>query len=212
MTDRADLVILIAAAGAASRMRGADKLLEPVAGLPLLRRLAEAALTAGGEVAVALPPPGDPRRAGRIAALAGLAVTPLDVTAAAEGLSASIRAGAALAEARDAAGLLVLLGDMPEIGAAEIAAMTAAFASERAAGTPPRPLRGASAAGKPGHPVLFPRAFFTELGGLGGDAGAREILKRQRPRLVPLPGEAALTDLDTPEDWAAWRAARPRGG
>jgi molybdenum cofactor cytidylyltransferase len=46
---------------------------------------------------------------------------------------------------------------------------------------------------------------------LTGDTGAREVLKRHSDRvhLVPLKGDRALTDLDTPEDWAAWRA---RGG
>ncbi|PJE36025.1 nucleotidyltransferase family protein, partial [Pseudooceanicola lipolyticus] len=27
-----------------------------------------------------------------------------------------------------------------------------------------------------------------------------------RVQLVPLPGQRARADLDTPEDWAAWRA------
>ena len=51
-----DAHILLLAAGSSSRMRGGDKLLEPVAGRPLLTRIAEAALATGLPVHVALPP------------------------------------------------------------------------------------------------------------------------------------------------------------
>ena len=66
-----------------------------------------------------------------------------------------------------------------------------------------------SADGTPGHPVLFGRRFFETLAGLRGDRGAREVLREAAEFVteVPTPGRAALVDLDTPEDWAAWRAA-----
>ena len=62
--------ILILAAGSSSRMRGGDKLLEEVAGMPLLARITRAALDTGLPVTVALPPD-RPARAG---VLDGLAV------------------------------------------------------------------------------------------------------------------------------------------
>jgi CTP:molybdopterin cytidylyltransferase MocA len=42
---------------------------------------------------------------------------------------------------------------------------------------------------------------------LHGDEGARSVLAAQasRVRLCPLPLRHAVTDLDTPEDWAQWR-------
>ena len=49
-------LILILAAGAASRMRGGDKMLEQVAGVPQLRRIVNAACATGAPVRVALPP------------------------------------------------------------------------------------------------------------------------------------------------------------
>ncbi len=73
------------------------------------------------------------------------------------------------------------------------------------------PLRAASDQGVPGHPVLFPRRFLADLQALRGDTGARDLLARARPVLVPRPGRRALTDLDTPEAWAAWRAAGKDG-
>ena len=68
--------------------------------------------------------------------------------------------------------------------------------------------RAAAADGRPGHPVLFGRRFFEALAGLAGDHGAREVVRAAGEFVVDVPtkGAAAITDLDTPEDWAAWRA------
>ncbi|MEE8454751.1 MAG: nucleotidyltransferase family protein, partial [Limibaculum sp.] len=65
-------------------------------------------------------------------------------------------------------------------------------------------------AGRPGHPVLFGRRFFELLRALEGDRGARSLIEDDPEFLVDvvLPGAAAATDLDTPEDWDAWRARR----
>ena len=70
--------------------------------------------------------------------------------------------------------------------------------------------RGAAEDGTPGHPVLFDGALRDDFADLSGDSGGRAIIDRYKDRthLVPLPGRRALTDLDTPEDWEAWRSAR----
>ncbi|MFN5826754.1 MAG: nucleotidyltransferase family protein, partial [Rhodobacterales bacterium] len=64
--------------------------------------------------------------------------------------------------------------------------------------------------GTPGHPVLFPVWALADLAALTGDSGARDLLQtyRNRTELVALPARHAVTDLDTPEDWAAWRGAQ----
>lgn len=64
------------------------------------------------------------------------------------------------------------------------------------------------ARGTPGHPVVLPRRLFPSLLELRGDQGARALLAQEEEslRLIPLPGANATTDLDTAEDWAAWRA------
>jgi CTP:molybdopterin cytidylyltransferase MocA len=61
--------------------------------------------------------------------------------------------------------------------------------------------------GSPGHPVLFPKDCFDDLARLDGDQGARPVLRANDHRLlrIALPGQRALIDLDTPEDWAQWR-------
>lgn len=190
-----DAVILLLAAGASSRMCGTDKLLEPVAGEPLLRRQASAALATGARVLVALPPDSP----GREAALRGLAVQPVAVADAALGLGHSIAAGARAAAGAD--GLMLVPADMVLL---DTAAMTALLAAFQAA--PGRIWRGMTRDGVPGHPVMFPARLFGDLEQLTGDRGARAILDREAALTVPLEGEAAVLDLDTPEDWAAFRA------
>lgn len=185
-------------------MRGADKLLQPVAGRPVLAVLAQRARAAGLPVLVTLPPEASTLTAARRAALAGLDVGLRPLPEAGEGMAASLRAGAAAAEG--AAGLLVLPADMPEITRTDITALVAAFLGHAA----PRPiLRATSAAGRPGHPVILPDWLLAEVQALRGDTGARALLHRHAGRLrhLALPGERALVDLDTPEAWAAWRAA-----
>lgn len=200
MTDA--LPILLLAAGLSRRMRGRDKLLEPVDGQPLLRRVAQRAIAAGiGPVFVALPPAPHPR----YAALAGLELTTVPVPDAAQGMSASLcRALAALPQGAPAT--MILLADLPELTSADLRRVAEAVdpASSRLI------WRGASAEGAAGHPVVIARALFAELAELSGDTGAQPVLRRHdaRMELVPLPGEHALRDLDTPEAWAAWRAAR----
>ncbi len=193
------LAIVILAAGSSTRMQGADKLLQPVAGEVLLHRQARMALETGCPVLVVLPPD----RPARVAALAGLAVRQVVATEAHLGMSASIRTGVAAARTAGlAGGLMVLPGDMPEFAAADLAAMAAAFVQQ-----PDRILRGATADGRAGHPAIFPHDLWPALNLLTGDQGGRAVLRAEAARvvLVPLPGVAAITDLDTPEEWAAWR-------
>jgi CTP:molybdopterin cytidylyltransferase MocA len=192
------MLVLIPAAGSSARMRGGDKLLEPVGGVALLRRQAMMA-SALAPVLVTLPPD----RPARAAALKGTGVLTRILPDAAEGMAASLRAGARAAGGR---ALMVLPADMPEIDATDLATLIAESSAR-----PDAILRGTAADGTPGHPVVFPPDLLPELATLHGDEGARAVLRRHAPRIhpVPLPGQHALTDLDTPEDWAAWRAANP---
>lgn len=195
------LAILILAAGASSRMKGADKLLQQIDGQPLLRRLAEAARGTECPVLVTLPAAPGPRQA----VLADLPLTPVAVPDAALGMAHSIRAGiAALPDGCAAA--MILPADMPEIDAQDLRRMRDIWRGA----APDALLRATSAEGKPGHPVIFPARCFEALKNLQGDQGARSLLRHpdDKPLLVALPGNHALTDLDTPQDWARWRALR----
>ncbi|MXU66127.1 NTP transferase domain-containing protein [Oceanomicrobium pacificus] len=206
VTARAPKVaVLLLAAGAARRMEGRDKLLEPVDAEPLLRRQAERALASGAARTVVVLPPDRPERA---AALEGLDVRTVIARDAAEGMGASLRRGVlALDDDVDAA--LVMLADMPEIDTPHIDRLIAAFSPDDGREI----IRSTSADGQAGHPVLFGRRYFESLAQLGGDQGARSIVAEAGEHLVdvPLDGVAAITDLDTPAQWAAWRKARGEG-
>jgi CTP:molybdopterin cytidylyltransferase MocA len=200
-TPNGRIVILIPAAGAARRMRGRDKLLEPVDGIPLLRRQAQRALETGAHVIVTLPTPDSPR----FAALAGLPLQIVFVPDATEGMAASVRRGAAAAPDGIAA-LIILPADMPDLETGDLLLLINGFQSEIS----PTLQQATAADGTPGHPVLFPADCLPALQMLSGDQGARDVLRANAHRLrrIALQGMRALTDLDTPEDWETWRRAR----
>ncbi|RYG92157.1 nucleotidyltransferase family protein [Loktanella sp. IMCC34160] len=189
--------VLILAAGRSSRMRGADKLLQPVGGVPLLRRQVLSAMTTGGPVLVALPGPDDPRAA----VLQGLPAVVVPVPDAAQGMSASLRRG--VLALPDCDRFLVLLPDLAELAPEDLRAALDAPA------TAPDALiwRGATEDGKPGHPILFDATLRPEFADLTGDTGGAPIIAAHADRvhLVPLPGQRARRDLDTPEDWDRFR-------
>ncbi|WP_171207633.1 MULTISPECIES: NTP transferase domain-containing protein [unclassified Ruegeria] len=192
--------IILLAAGRSSRMRGEDKLMQQVDGIPLLRRTAQRALTVGPVIA-ALPPQPHPR----YAALDGLDVQTVEIPNAAEGMNASLR-GALEHVGPDAPAVMILLADLPDLTTTDIQRIRDCVK--------PHPdkliWRGADQHGAPGHPVVFHQDLLPELLTLTGDTGARSVLENHKDRLhlEPLPGRHATLDLDTPEDWVAWREDR----
>jgi molybdenum cofactor cytidylyltransferase len=192
----AEATILMLAAGRSSRMQGRDKLMEDIDGEPLVRVMARRALRTGVPVRVVL----GPGQAARRAALEGLELGIVEALGE-DGMAASIRAGVAGL----AGPVLLVLADMPEITASDLHLMLSLGAQ-----APDAILRAASHDGRPGHPVLFPADLLGALARLGGDQGARDILRAAEGRvhLLPLAGTRALVDLDTPEAWAEWRARR----
>ena len=197
-SDDANLVILLLAAGASTRMRGGDKLMESVADQPLIAHLAQQARATGFSLFVTLPDLDHPRAG----AIHGAKLIPVPDTD--QGMSASIRAGVANLPDQTA-GVMILPADMPEITTADFRTLVDQFD-----GPDGTILRASSVDDhgqpQPGHPVLFPRRCFHALKTLTGDSGAKALLRGESVMHIPLPGRHALTDLDTPEDWAAWRA------
>lgn len=192
----AELRIAVLAAGAGRRFGGA-KLLAPLAGRPLLAWALEAARAQrNARVALVVG-----CRAAEVAAavdLAGVEVVPNPYWR--EGIASSIRCAAASLAAGEA-GLLLLGGDQPLVGAGGLASLIA-----RWAGRPDRPA-AARYCGVLGLPALFPRAQLAALEGLAGDRGARRLLAGATPCDLPL----AALDVDTPEDLErAERLLRPK--
>ena len=190
--------ILLLAAGSSSRMRGRDKLLENISGQPLLTRAAQACVASKARRTTVILRPQDSMRR---QVLAGSDCGIIENPDWAEGMATSIRAGIArLPETTDAA--IIALADMPDITFSDYNALIDAFDPKSTYEI----CRATTADGYPGHPVLFARSFFPALSGLVGDGGAKSILRDNSDvtRLVRLAGQVALTDLDTPKDWAAY--------
>ncbi len=177
-------------------MRGADKLLQTLGGVPLLRRQAMAALTTGCPVVVTLPPGGNDRRE----ALAGLALQIDEVANAGEGMAASLRHVAGLLGPGQSLG--ILLPDVPGITCGDIVAVLDAF---RANGETRATRASAEGSDTPGTPVFLPHPMTRHLLTLKGEESLRHILKG-KTSFLRFPDDRATRDLDTPEDWAAWRA------
>jgi len=199
------IVTLIPAAGFSRRMKGRDKLMMPLRGQPILKRVIQEALAANlGPVIVALRPAEKLRQS----VLQNLPVNVVEVENADEGMSASFRAGANAAlqmiESDDRAdqkhsGMFIQLPDMPEIYQDDLIDLNNAFQSSDGA-----VVRAKTESGHPGHPVLFPEQLLSKFEGLTGDVGAAELLRDAETCFVTLSGERARLDLDTPEDWDAW--------
>lgn len=196
------LPIIILAAGASSRMRGRDKLMEDVDGTSLLRQQAlKACAVTHGPVLIALPPAPHPR----YGAVDGLDVQPVPVAQAAMGMSTSLRtAFAALPNGVPCA--MLLLADLPDVTADDLT--TVADAVDLDSNT--LVWRGATADGAPGHPIVFHQSLFKAFADLKGDHGGQDVIAQAKGRitLVPLQGARARRDLDTPEDWEMWRKDR----
>ena len=123
-------------------------------------------------VIVALPPEPHPRHD----ALRGLDVTPLTVNDADEGMNASLRAAFAALPPGTAAAML-LLGDLPDLTEDDLKAVLDAV--DLIGDTVV--WRGATADGRPGHPVVFAAELFPLFAGLRGDGGGQEVMKGSGP-------------------------------
>ena len=181
MPARTNIAILILAAGASRRMRGDDKLLQLVDGIPLLRQQVQRACTASANIIVTLPPPPHPRYEA-ISGFKNVCVVP--VSDPEKGMSASLKA-ALEATGPDHEYAMVLLPDMPDIDEHDIEMVLAAVSREQNALI----WRGATDGGQPGHPIVFRKSLFPELMKVAGDQGGSSVVKKYKKEtvLVPLP-------------------------
>lgn len=190
-TPEAKVYAVLLAAGRSSRMGGPNKLMALFDSQPLVRRTAERVLAskAAGTVVVT----GHQQQRVR-EALAGLALRFAENPDFADGLSTSLKAGVA-ALPQDAAGALIVLGDMPGVSSADLDLLVDAF---RAAGG--SAVVRASHEGKRGNPVLLPRALFVAISHLEGDTGARHLVETGGLDVVDVEiGAGAAVDVDTPK-------------
>jgi molybdenum cofactor cytidylyltransferase len=186
------IAALVLAAGRSSRMGTINKLLINVDGKPMVRHAVDAVREAGLDPVIIVT--GHERE--RVeAAVRDLPVKLVHNPAFGEGLSGSLKAGLA-AVPGSADGVLVGLGDMPQVGAADIERLVLAFnpVEGRAIIVPVRN-------GKRGNPVIWARRFFADMQKVAGDVGARHLIGANPEAVaeVEMPGDGVLTDIDTPQ-------------
>ena len=190
---------IVLAAGRSTRMGAVNKMLAEIGGKPLVRIAAEQALASHAQPVIVVT--GHEReKVG--AALKGLPVRLVHNKDFAEGLGTSLKTGiGAVPEEADAA--IVCLGDMPQVDVALINRLIAAFDPERGALVVVPNIEG-----RRGNPVVWSRRFFHDLMSIQGDVGARHLIGNYAEAVVEVPvaGDAALTDIDTPESLSAVKA------
>ncbi len=198
------IAAIVLAAGRSTRMGGPNKLLAEINDRPLVRIAAQEALASRARPVIVVT--GHQRQQVE-AALRGLDVKLVHNPDYAEGLSTSVKAGIA-AVPDDVDGVVVCLGDMPQVNAPLIDKLLGAFDPENGA-----LVAVPSIGGKRGNPVVWSRRFFPELAALQGDTGARHLIASfpEAVTEVPLSGTAALVDVDTPDALKTVKAEIERG-
>jgi molybdenum cofactor cytidylyltransferase len=189
---------ILLAAGRSSRMGSANKLLSEVAGEAMVARALDALLASRARPIVAVVG----HEAAKLrAAIADRPVGIVENPAYASGMASSLKAGL-LALPVDIDGVLICLGDMPRVDPGALDRLIAAF----------NPTEGRAIClpvwqGKRGNPVLWAKRFFAEMGSLAGDVGARHLIGQYGELVaeVPMPDDAVLLDIDTPEALALYR-------
>jgi molybdenum cofactor cytidylyltransferase len=193
-----NVAAIVLAAGRSTRMGGPNKLLAEIDGKKLARIVAEQALASKATDVIVVTG----HQAELVEqALAGLNVKFVRNPDFAGGLASSVKAGIAAVSA-NADGALVCLGDMPLTDAKLIDRLIEAFEPDRG-----HLITVPVSDGRRGNPVLWSRRFFRELMTLDGDVGARHLIAKHAEAVaeVPVEGDSAFLDIDTPQ---ALEAAR----
>jgi CTP:molybdopterin cytidylyltransferase MocA/NifU-like protein involved in Fe-S cluster formation len=195
----AKIAAVVLAAGMSRRMGGDNKLVLTLDGAPLIVRAVDAALKSRADPVIVVTgyEPDDIKDALRDA-LAGKTVKFVHNPDYADGLSTSLKVGIEALDA-DMEGVLICLGDMPRITAADLDRLISAYDPD-AQTSICVPVHD----GKRGNPVLWDRRYFPEILALGGDQGARGLIDAHHNQvgLIAMEDDAVLMDVDKPEDLA----------
>jgi len=192
MKNAERISIIIPAAGKSSRMGDSDKLLLSLDGNTLLKlAVLKAVNSTAKEVIVVL-------RQDQLFRLKEIEDFPVKIVYSTHQLnlmSNSIQAGLDRVEP-SALGVLIFLPDMPLITTSDLNTLIDCFHEEHI-------VQACNHNQQPGHPVLFPRQILSNSFKISGDEGLRTLLQANASSVyfVPLEGNRALVDVDTPDDW-----------
>ena len=193
------IVFLFLAAGASSRMRGSDKLLKEIEGVPLLQRTLDEALKLNFPVFVTVPEYHTERKL----IISNTNAIVIEVKDADLGMGNSIATGLTqIIENLNFHSLAICPSDLPGLSADALRKLINFFLKNPEMICRPTKL-GKS---KVGHPVIFPKKYFEELKLIEGDRGARNILNKNGKNLnrFETNEDSYFIDLDTPEDFNKW--------
>lgn len=180
---------ILLAAGASTRF-GSDKLMHPLAGQTPVALAALANLRAAIPQVIAVVRPGAPQLANRFSEAGATVILCVNAD---EGMGASL--ATAIAASGNVAGWVIALADMPYIQPATIVKIAASLAEGAAIVAPVY-------RGERGLPVGFSARFRAELEALGGDEGARSLIKEHAGlvKLIEVDDPGVCRDIDTPDD------------
>lgn len=186
------MAAVLLAAGSSTRF-GALKQLAPIEGVPMLAHaVRELLATTVDTLVVVLGHEGKAVRKGLEPYVDDTRIRFVNNPRAAEGMSGSIATG--VRAVADSDGVLIALGDMPEIRAATISLLLDVFRAT------PFGIVAPTLSGTRGHPVLFDRRYFDALQHLKGDRGATPVLRLHAADLltVAVDDPGVLRDVDLP--------------
>ncbi len=187
---------IILAAGESSRNSGGNKLLMPLEGVPIIKRVYQTAQSVKFEPIVIVT--GFETEDIR-AALAGSGANVKYNRNWESGMASSLSLGAHNLP-DSIGGFAVILGDMPLITQPILATLLAHFMALKC-----DHIVYPVYEGKQGHPVFFPTRFLKEIRDLKGDAGAKTLLKKHADQCheLDLETDAVVIDCDTADDYLA---------
>lgn len=185
------MAAIILAAGQSRRMGAVNKLLLDVNGVPMIRGVVETLMRDEIEPVVVVT--GHEYEQVE-ACLEGIPVQFAFNPRYEEGMGASIAVGIRSLAAGRHSGVLVCVGDLPNLNSSVVAKLVNAFQAERG-----QRIVAPVFQGKRGHPVLFPIGYSEKLKQLRGDVGARDLLRQDAQLVVELETE----DDGVTRDWDA---------
>lgn len=185
-----EVATIVLAAGRGTRFGAEPKLLALLDGKPLVRHVAEAAVLSSASPVLVVTG----HRAEEVrSALDGLPVQLVHNAHFGDGLSTSLRSGFAALPSNTGAAV-VLLADMPRVGAGLTDLLVAAWLASRPTALVP------VFQGRRGNPAVLSRALTREIEALTGDAGAGPLLRGRADVLEVAVGDPAVAqDVDTPD-------------
>jgi len=185
-------VVMVMAAGAATRYGSAKQLARLPNGCTLVRHAAVTAVETGLPVQIVIGAHGELVRA----ELVGLDLEIVDATEWWRGIGRSIAQGvdALVDRLGRPTSVLLTLADLPQVTSEDLLRLADLHRQS------PDRLLVSGFGDNRGPPCLFPDDFLPELQALVGDDGARGVVKANTARVIAVPLAAAGFDIDRPAD------------